>query len=115
MTKTNHQSGHDAEEVAAEYLRLLGYEVEELNWRTPVCEIDIVAKKASVIYFVEVKYRLSSRQGTGFDYITQKKLRQMEFAAQCWVEGARYDGDYRLSAIEVSGDYKITAFLSDIT
>ena len=111
---TNFQTGHDAEKVAADFLLAHGYEIIELNWRTPVCEIAIVAKRNKTIYFVEVKYRSNNHQGTGLDYITSKKLKQMEFSAQCWVQEEKWTGDYRLSAIEVSNDFKVTDFIEDI-
>lgn len=112
---TNFAHGRKAEEVGVEYLQGLGYQIVTQNWRTRVCEIDIVAKKDNVIYFVEVKYRKSVNQGSGLDYITSKKLEQMEFAARLWVQEAGWSGDYRLSALEVSGqNYAISAFLPQI-
>lgn len=112
---TNHSTGHKAEQVAAQYLEQRGYLVHELNWRTPACEIDIVAKKGGAVYFVEVKYRRTSRQGSGLDYITPAKLKQMKFAAQCWVSENKYQGDYEISALELSADYKITNFIETLT
>lgn len=109
------RSGKEAEKIAAQYLEGLGFKILSQNWRTRVCEIDIVAKKSSQIYFVEVKYRLNSGQGTGLDYITPKKLKQMEFAANIWVSENSWPGDYCLAALEVSGDeYKITNFLTEL-
>ncbi len=69
---SNYSTGHQAEKAAAMYLSEHGYEISELNWKTPICEIDIVALKDSVVYFVEVKYRKNNFQGSGFDYITSK-------------------------------------------
>lgn len=114
---TNYAHGHDAEKVAAEYLKKQGYKILEINWRRPRAEIDIVArKKRGPVVFVEVKYRKNDSQGGGLDYITHKKLEQMQFAAEIWVVENKYDGDYALGAIEVSGDYyEITSFLEDIT
>lgn len=112
---TNYSRGHDAEKIAAEYLIQHGYEVVDLNWRTRVCEIDIIAQKAGVMYFVEVKSRSSTQQGAGLDYITPKKLAQMEFAARMWVSENKYEGDYELSAIEIGPDFKVTEFLTSIT
>jgi hypothetical protein len=37
------------------------------------------------MYFVEVKYRRTNRQGSGLEYVTAKKLEQMRFAASSWV------------------------------
>ncbi len=112
---TNYRSGHDAEKVAATYLEGIGYIICDINWRTRVCEIDIVAKRQDVIYFVEVKYRRTGNQGGGLDYITPKKLSQMDFAAKCWVSDHKYQGDYELSAVEVSADFKVTEFLPQLS
>ncbi len=112
---TNYRSGHDAEKVAAKYLKEHGFEIVELNWKTPACEIDIVAKKRAIIYFVEVKYRSSDRQGGGLDYITPKKLQQMQFAANCWVIEHDFGGDYELSAVEVSTGFQVSEFITSLT
>ena len=112
---TNHSVGHEAEKVAAQYLKNMAFTILDLNWRTRFCEIDIVAESAGVIYFIEVKYRRTSSQGGGLDYITPKKLKQMDFAAQCWVSENRYTGDYELSAIEVTQDFKVSDFIQSIS
>ncbi len=95
--------GKSAEVIAADYLASCGYRIIEKNWRTRFCEIDIVAQKYKIVFFAEVKYRNSSIQGTGLDYITQKKQKQMAFAATSWVQSHDWTGDYRLLAVEVSG------------
>ncbi len=95
--------GRQAENVAAEYLISRGFVILEQNWRTPRCEIDIVAQKGPVKYFVECKYRKSDSFGSGFDYLTPQKLDQMRFAAEVWVARHRWDGAYFLSAIELVG------------
>lgn len=112
---TNYASGHQAEKYAAQNLEAKGYEIVALNWRTRYCEIDIVAKKKKVLYFIEAKYRKNSAQGSGFDYITAKKLEQMQFAARMWVAEHDWQGDYSLGAIEVSGpQFEVTNFLAAI-
>lgn len=109
-------TGRNAESAAAEYLVAHGYKVLEQNWRTRQCEIDVVAKQNDVVYFVEVKYRAQESWGSGFEYITPKKLKQMQFAAELWVSVNGWSGDYRLSAIEATGaTFQITNFLSDCT
>lgn len=114
---TNYAHGHEAEKHAAEYLKKQGYKVLELNWRRPRAEIDIVArKKRGPVAFVEVKYRESHAQGGGLDYITPRKLEQMQFAAELWVAENRYNGEYVLAALEMSGaDYKVTNFLPELS
>ena len=107
--------GNKAEHAAAAYLQSIGHEIVSRNWRTRVCEIDIVTKKAHRLHFVEVKYRSSNNQGSGIDYITPKKLHQMEFAAQCYVEEEKWQGDYSLDAIEVGGDFIVTEYLESVS
>ena len=73
------------------------------NWKTRVCEIDIVTQKNGVIFLVEVKHRSSPAQGDGFEYITNQKLKRMIFAAEIWKQHSGWSGDYRLMAAAVSG------------
>src|SRR5581483_9314626 len=113
---TNVATGQRAEVAAVDYLKSFRYKVLDRNWRTRYCEIDIVARKGQCIYFVEVKYRLRDSQGSGLEYITPAKLRQMQFAAELWASQNKWPGDYALAAIEVSGPaFLITGFLPDIT
>jgi Holliday junction resolvase-like predicted endonuclease len=99
---TNYRHGHDAEKVAARYLQAEGYGVHALNWRHPRAEIDIVASSGEgSLLFVEVKYRQSAAQGSGLEYITPAKLRQMTFAAELWVAQYHYT--------------EVTAFLDDLS
>lgn len=107
---TNYSAGHEAEKVAARHLEKYGYTIIELNWRHARAEIDIVAEKRGAfglkkhLVFFEVKYRKTAHQGHGLDYITPKKLQQMQFAAQLYVATQSYTGEYCLGAIELSGD-----------
>lgn len=105
-------TGRDAENAAAEYLKTQRFEILDQNWRTRWCEIDVVAKKKQTVYFVEVKYRARESWGSGLEYITPRKLRQMTFAAESWVSANNWCGDYQLAAIEVTGPaFQITNFL----
>ncbi len=108
-------TGQQAEAAAAVFLERKGCRIIERNWRTRLCEIDIVAERAGVLYFCEVKYRRSARQGSGLDYITEKKLTQMAFAARSWVHAHGWRGAYQLSAVEVSGpQFAVTAAIADV-
>lgn len=112
----NHTAiGRQAEDSAAAYLERKGCRIIERNWRTRLCEIDIVAERDGVMYFCEVKYRQTARQGRGLDYITPKKLRQMQFAAEMWLAQHDWPGECQLSVIEVSGpDFLITSVVKDV-
>jgi uncharacterized protein (TIGR00252 family) len=96
--------GQNAESSVAVFLEKSGFKILGQNWRTKVCEIDLIAKKDAVVYFVEVKYRSNEKQGGGLDYITPKKLQQVRFAATIWNQQNNWEGDYRLLAAAVSED-----------
>lgn len=77
--------GRLAEAAAADYLAGRGYEIIERNWKTKVCEIDIIATKDDRIYFAEVKYRENDQHGDGMAAITPKKLAQMKLGAEMYL------------------------------
>jgi len=96
--------GSIGEQLAAEALIRMGYEILERNWKTKWSEVDIVARRKDVMYFVEVKYRATANQGDGFDYITDQKLMHMQRAAELWVSMYNWNGEYELLAASVAGD-----------
>ncbi len=109
---TSVSSGRNAENAAAVYLQEKGYTIISQNWKTKWCEIDIIAQKNQLLYFVEVKYRYSPRQGGGISAITPKKLQQMRFAAQFWMHANRYTGDAVIAVMDVTGkDFTIQNFI----
>lgn len=94
--------GNRGEQLASEQLIRDGHEIIARNWKTKYCEIDIVARKDNVIYFVEVKYRETTRQGDGFAYITDAKLRHMYRGAEIWCLQHRWHGEVGLLAASVT-------------
>lgn len=95
--------GRSAETAAALHLVKDGYKILARNWKTKLCEIDIVACKDDITYFVEVKYRLGEEQGSGLEHITPKKLNQIKFAVRVWCHNNNWQGDCRIFGAEVSG------------
>jgi ribonuclease HII len=96
-------TGQLAETAAADHLSSLGFRILERNWKTKWCEIDIIAERDNRIHFVEVKYRKNYRQGTGIDYVTRAKHKQMKFAAELWLSSRDNFDSAALSAIGLSG------------
>ena len=111
MTSTT-ETGRYAEDTVANYLIEKKYKIISKNWRTRWCEIDIVAKKKNIIYFVEVKHRKNTKYGDGLDSINNKKLSQMTFSAEIWVNDNNWKGDWALMAASTEGEPpKITAIV----
>lgn len=109
---TSKQIGDKAEDVAAEWLLKRSYSVVERNWKTKYCEIDIVARRDDVWYYVEVKHRRSDSFGGGVAAISATKKRQMEFAAKIYIQQkSLHDQAARLVVITSIGD---TAEVTDL-
>lgn len=112
MKLTTKEIGDGGEDLVCSYLQKSKFQIIDRNWRTRHCEIDIVAKKQGRIYFVEVKTRKSASYGSGLEYITRSKLKQMSFAAEMWVGANRWSGEYQLAAASVI-DGTVT-FIADL-
>ena len=80
-------AGRRAETVAALYLRCKGYRIEDRRVRTPAGEIDIVARRGSMLVFVEVKARVA--HAAALEAVTPRQQRRIERAAE-WYAGKRH-------------------------
>lgn len=110
---TTKQIGDSGEIEVVNYLIRHGHEVLERNWKTKFCEIDIISKHGDTIFFTEVKYRKNANQGGGLVAITDKKQRQMKFAAEYYAVKYRLNElNLRLAAASVTGQPpEVEAFL----
>jgi Holliday junction resolvase-like predicted endonuclease len=88
--------------AAKVYLEMRGYTIIELNWHRSRSRIDIVAQKAEVIYFVEVKYFDNDYSGE-VDALTKSKLESLHRAAEAWLEENKWHGRHAFAIIEISG------------
>ncbi|HEV3168532.1 MAG TPA: YraN family protein [Isosphaeraceae bacterium] len=74
----NRMLGDQGERAAARYLRRQGMRIILRSYRTPYGEIDLVAREADTLVFVEVKAR---RHGTPAEAVTTEKQRRLTLAA----------------------------------
>lgn len=94
------RGGRRAEAIAAWWLRLKGWTVLARRVRTPVGEVDLVARRGRVVAFVEVKARATA---AGADFaLDDYRLRRVAAAAEALAH--RYAGpenDVRIDAMFV--------------
>lgn len=95
--------GRAAEQKAADYLAKAGFVILCRNWRNRWCELDIVARRGSVVHFVEVKYRADIRYGYAAEYISRDKSARLIRAALAWNQAHGYWGDYQIDVVTVEG------------
>ena len=77
--------GLSAESRAAAFLIAKGYRILARRFRTPLGEIDIVARRRGVLVFIEVKARDSFDAAA--EAIGKRQQRRIIAAAQMWLAG----------------------------
>ena len=74
--------GTAGENAAAEYLAQAGYRIVARNFRTPLGEIDLIARDGDCLCFIEVKTRRSSSAGSpgeSVHFFKRRKLVKLAF------------------------------------
>lgn len=100
MRKTD-ALGRAGEDLAAEHLRSLGYEVIDRNWRCREGELDLIALDDGVLVACEVKTRRGTRFGSPVEAVTPTKLARLRGLAQAYL--AAHDLPARGVRIDVVG------------
>lgn len=85
--RRSERKGRRAEVLAALALMLKGYRIAALRYRTPVGEIDIVARKRNLVVFVEVKARRDL--AAGVDAVSYPAQRRIAAAGELYISRQR--------------------------
>ena len=93
--------GSEGEELAAKFLIKKGYRIVERNYKTPIGEIDIIAKDGNTTVFVEVKTRAGDTFGYPFEAVDQKKRRKMRNLALLYLKKKRRELPARFDVVSI--------------
>ena len=93
MSTPKQAFGHWGEDTACVYLESHGYTILGRNYHTAHGEIDIVASKAGVLTFVEVKTRSSHSFAYPEDSVTKRKQEHMLSAAAEYLQAHPESGE----------------------
>ena len=107
MTEQRLKLGARGEEEAARFLQRSKARIVARNLRTPVGEIDIVARWKKQLLFVEVKTRSNARYGTPAEAVGPRKQRQIIRAAQWYLQqgnGAGLQPRFDVIAVSCRGE-----------
>lgn len=95
-------TGNYGEDLAAKYLKKLGYKILERNYRIRGGEIDIVARDGPTLVFVEVKTRYSHEFGLPSESMTFWKIKALLKTAKFYIQKIKWgDKEYRLDFVSV--------------
>ena len=82
----NRQSlGDRGEDLAAAALKKQGYKILERNYRTPLGEIDLIARHQGALVFIEVKTRRSSKFGSPQEAVHPAKQERLRTLAEYYL------------------------------
>ena len=84
MTDVRHAAGQRGEDLAAEHLERLGFQILARNHRTRFGELDLVAYDGEVLVFVEVKTRRSGAREP-WENLHDRKRSQVRRMAVAWL------------------------------
>jgi|SRR4051812_23839563 putative endonuclease len=95
------RGGRRAERLAAWWLRLRGWRILAIRARTPVGEIDLIARRGRTLAFIEVKARAT--QAGAAIALDEYRLRRVVSAAEALLPRYMRDGDVvRIDAMFVT-------------
>lgn len=100
----NTARGRWGEQRAAAWYREAGFSVVAANWRCQIGEIDIVARRGTLVVFAEVKARRTERFGPAAAAVgPAKQARLRRLAARWLAEHAAHGVEVRFDVVAVTG------------
>lgn len=86
MSNYNQNFGKSSENEALRYLKKQGYRILELNYKTTLGEIDIIARDKGTICFIEVKSRSSILYGQPKEALDKHKQHKISQSAVVYLK-----------------------------
>lgn len=75
------EKGEAGEDLAAKYLKQLGWRIIKRNYRCPMGEIDIIAEDGDTVVFVEVKARAKGAMVSASESVNVRKQEKLSSVA----------------------------------
>ena len=102
--------GERGEGLAIKFLKKKGYKIIEQNYKTPLGEIDIIAKDKDTIVFIEVKARESLSYGLPFESVNITKRRKIANVALLYLKRFKQTPPCRFDVISIYYENDIPQF-----
>ena len=97
--------GSYGEFLARKYLKDLGYQILEENFRNKLGEIDLIAQDGKTICFVEVKTRRSLEQGEPYEAVNSWKIRKLSQMAAVYLK-------YKFHSLEIPSRFDVISIVT---
>ena len=86
MSKARQAVGALGERIAARWLERAGWQVLARRFRSGHRDLDLVARRGTVVAFVEVKARRGDAVGDPAEAVGWRKRRELVRSAQVWID-----------------------------
>ncbi|HBG92642.1 MAG: YraN family protein [Nitrospirae bacterium RIFOXYB2_FULL_43_5] len=96
------QVGSKGEDLAAEFLKDNGYRIIARNYKTPIGELDIIAKDGEILVFIEVKTRSSNAYGYPFEAVGSRKKHKLKNLALLYLKNQKKNCAVRFDVISIN-------------
>jgi putative endonuclease len=94
--------GRSGEKMAELFLQKQGYRILERNYQTPYGEIDLIAREARELVFIEVRTRRGTDFGTPIESLTRDKISHWGKSASAYLQKAgEFDQTIRFDFVGV--------------
>ena len=94
--------GQAGERMAEVFLQKQGYRILERNYQTPYGEIDLIAREAREIVFIEVRTRRGTGFGTPIESLTRNKISHWEKSVSSYLQkSGEFDQPIRFDFVGV--------------
>ena len=93
--------GRAGENLAARFMAEKGWEIVHRNFRYGKAEVDLIVRKDDWLLFIEVKTRSSDDFGEPEDFVDDKKIFQIYYAAEEYIFTRDWEGHVRFDVISV--------------
>ena len=105
MSRLRLDLGKFGEEKSIQFLKSNGYKILNTNYKSKLGELDIVARDAKTICFIEVKTRSNYDKGDALESITPTKIRKLSKLAVSYLkENDMLDQSARFDVVSVYRD-----------
>ena len=102
MAKTRVDLGRRGERLAEQKLAAAGYAIVARNYRCAAGEVDLIARQAGTLVFVEVRTRRGAAFGTPEESITPRKRKHLIATAQTYLqENELTEAAWRIDVVAV--------------
>ena len=97
----HNELGKKGEELAVNFLLENGYTIIERNYRFDKAEVDIIAKKDTILPIIEVKTRSTVDVGNPQDFVKPKQIQNLVKAGDEYVTVNALDVEVRFDIIAI--------------